>query len=616
MLRYVALIWNPQQPLECAVARTVACRLQESSTNWGSALETAGLRVYCAGASPFHGEPILLSDGSGVVLGSLFSTQMTTQDTVSVHTLSDRDTATITSSDGRALMEQFWGRYVFFYVNRHGGGKRILRDPTGRMQCQFIRYDGTYLFFSCAQDVAQLGLVDFTINWPLIASQLISMLVEARETGLTQVSNVLAGECVNITDGRLDRRSYWHPARFLDAEPIKDVQCASRQLRHTLVNCAQAYARCHESILVRLSGGLDSSIVLASIQGMATRPQLTGLNFYSIGSDSDEREYARAAAARAQCELVELDRNPDIDLRAMLNSTLTAQPSHYPIRLELDSQEIEVIRARGVTAIFDGNGGDGILYQNPLIETAVDYLRDNRCGATLPRIALGIARTSNYSMWHVLNYALRRAYRRTEWDPMSDALSHASLVPPELKEPGYIRCYLHPWLEDLAGAGPARLWHVLNMSIPLNFEDQFAPINQPTEVLPIFSQPILELCLRIPTYVLAANGWDRGAARLAFSGLVPSEIIRRKSKGGREEHVTEIFHRNVDFIREMLLGGRLAAEGLLNVNAAERALYGTPAEVGTGMMELFMYLSVETWVRNWETHRSAMSAPSEKRRLA
>lgn len=571
--------------------------------------------VFCRGSSPAHGQPIHLSDGTGVAIGSLFERCSSPGDNV-VSAFNSEQSAAINLSRGRTLVEQFWGRYVFFQVDDSARTMRVLRDPTGRMPCQFARYNGAYVFFSCAQDAADLGVLNFSINWPAISNQLISVLLEARETGLREVFNVLAGECLHIGASTFTGSFYWHPAHFIARDPLDDLESATRHLREVVAYCSQSWARRHESILVRLSGGLDSAIVLGSIQDMADRPQLTCLNFYSVGCDSDEREYARLAAARARCELVELERDPHIDLRGMLKSTLTAQPTHYPIRTELDCQEAGVIGVRGVTGIFDGNGGDGIFYQNPLIDIAADYVRRNGVRAALPRIALGIARTTNTSIWRVLKYAIQQGRADATWDPLPDAIAHASLVPDELKaEPAKIRRYLHPWFEQLRDVGPARLWHIANMSIPLNFEDQRAAESYPAEVLPIISQPVLELCLRIPTYLLAVNGWDRGAARLAFRRLLPSEIVRRQSKGGREEHVNAIFQRNIGFFREMLLEGRLAHEGLLNVRAAERALASVPAALGTNMMELFTYLSLETWVRNWEIgSRSAKNEPTDGHR--
>ena len=51
---------------------------------------------------------------------------------------------------------------------------------------------------------------------------------------------------------------------------------------------------------------------------------------------------------------------------------------------------------------------------------------------------------------------------------------------------------------------------------PFDFYDPLGQGNEAERISPLFSQPLMELCLRIPTYVLTEGGWDRAVARRAF----------------------------------------------------------------------------------------------------
>ena len=91
-------------------------------------------------------------------------------------------------------------------------------------------------------------------------------------------------------------------------------------------------------------------------------------------------------------------------------------------------------------------------------------------------------------------------------------------------------------------------------------------------ISPLITQPVAEACLRVPSWLWLAPGQDRAAARHAFQSALPQAIVHRRSKGTPTSFVATIFDRNRPAIRDMLLGGRLAALEILDVNAVERAL--------------------------------------------
>ncbi len=129
------------------------------------------------------------------------------------------------------------------------------------------------------------------------------------------------------------------------------------------------------------------------------------------------------------------------------------------------------------------------------------------------------------------------------------------------------------------------------------FYDPLGHPGDPQHVAPLFSQPLVEVALRIPTYVLMTSGRDRTLARLAFARDVAPQILRRHAKGGMEEHVRDILRRDLDFARSMLLDGMLVKERLLDRVKVEEALSGRPSAVTQGLSEIFHHLNIEVWAR-------------------
>lgn len=144
-----------------------------------------------------------------------------------------------------------------------------------------------------------------------------------------------------------------------------------------------------------------------------------------------------------------------------------------------------------------------------------------------------------------------------------------------------------------------KLWHVYMLSVPPRFYSNLAEPGDPEWTEPLTSQPLLELCLQIPTFILAADGRERSLARKAFSEELPAPIAERRSKGAIEVFLTNAIMSNVAFVREVMLDGELVKNRLLERSVLERALGQTPERVRSSMGELFDYLALEVWLRGW-----------------
>lgn len=614
MFRYIALIWNPADPAQKEAAQLARHRIQ-LNPKWCSAFNQDGIGVFYAGARRGTSEPYHLQNRSGVVLGTLFERGASLDGTPRRPLLGPRETAPIVASAGRALLESYWGRYVAFLRDSQHEKTWVLRDPTGALPCLSMRFQGVEICFSRMEDAACLDLLPFTLNWPYLTGQLVASLLETRETALLEVSKILAGECLEFHGSTISRSFYWDPFRFARSERIERADEATALLRQTVKGCVRAWASRYDSILHRLSGGLDSSIIVGCLGDPAIRPRITCLNYYSEGSDSDERDFARRTAQHAGLDLVERERDSRVPLQTLLRMPPLAEPLFFaPLQIGRSELEALIAREYDAGAIFDGNGGDGLFYQNPITPTVADYVEYHGVGPSLFSIALHAARIEEVSVWSVLRTALEQRFRRRQWNAFEATFGSVNLLQREALHAVETERLLHPWFQDRAGVPPGKLWHIFHMSIPLNIEDPLASPGDPEQVTPLISQPIFEQCLRIPTYVLTTGGWDRAIARKAFIGDVPAEILKRRSKGGVEDHVKAIVLQNIHFIRELLLDGTLVRENLIDRAKLEEALSGDPSAVAVGSVELFTVLSTEAWLHTWS--RTPRTAAAQRKEIS
>ncbi len=600
MFRYLALIWDPAQQQPQATTAELTDRMTTAS--WQRAVSHPGLAVFHSGSRQGSSAPHLLHAGAGAVLGRLFAGGAAAPTQISAW-----ETDAIVRSGGQRLVDGYWGRYVAFIRDATRQTTRVLRDPSAGMPCLHARFGGVQVFFSNMEDALALGLGPFPVDMSYLAAHLCQQILEVHSSALQGVARVLPGECVEIGRGGIARHLLWNPLHVAAGRPLEDPAAAAVTLGHTVRECVHAWASGHDSIVHTLSGGLDSSIVLACLRDAPARPRLACVNYHSPGANSDERGFARQVAEQAGCELTERERDPSIRLEQLLQAPRSAYPVNNRYYLENSAWEAGFAARRQATALFCGEGGDQIFYQARVRFAAGDYLlrrgRLRGLGPGLFRVALDVARLDRLSVWTVLADALAQGWLGRRWQVQSDIGRYRKLVPDTvLAQVKSDTRFHHPAFQHPARSiGSGKRWHAYQLLFPaMDYYDPLGMINDAERITPLASQPVLELCLRTPIDVLTTGGWDRAVARRAFRPHLPRQVALRRTKGGLDAYFKNVVLANMDFVRPFLLEGRLAAQGLLDRARLEAVLSGEPNRIGADTTELFDCVNLEAWLHRWE----------------
>lgn len=617
MFRYVALIWDAQDSRQADAALAATRRLKASSPRWQEALDSAGLRVLCTDIQAGSFEPQLLPGNAGVVLGSFFARRSDLADDTPAqpYTLDETRTAAIVESHGAWLVRNGWGNYVAFVVDPVTGSTRVLKDPCGSLPCFSTTFGDIIIVFSAMTDCLDLGSLRFTVNRKFLERSLYGGDMTQQWDALNEVKQIRRGECVEFAPGRqpaiVDRRFLWTPFDFAHAHDLfDDADAAALALRNTLRSCTSTLAAFHESGLMRLSGGLDSSIVLACLQRAPIRPRLLGYTQYIPGSPLDPRRWARMAAAHSGCQHVEMESTPDgIRLGSILEMAPAAEPFSTLMHLATAAHEQSLLARHPSSAIFTGDGGDCVFGSSCIGEAAVAYLRRHGPRLAVVRLAAESALVLRQTIWQALERALRMWLTGRSLTNIAALNNEARrLIAEDVVRECEANPAVHPWLAGMRHEP----WEAISklgmlLGTPDLYAGQARPdVEGPQLVAPIYSQPVIELALRIPADVLFAGGQDRGLARRAFRGDVAQPILNRLWKDRAGGFHEEIIHRNLDWLRETFLDGVLVSEGLLDKTAVERALAPglVKSEIFPG--ELLRHLDTEVWARHWTARRSGV----------
>ncbi len=603
MYRYLALIWDPADAGAAASAQSLVQRVSNFPASWQRALDQPGVGVFHSGLNEGASETRTLDSGAGVVLGRVFSRNIESTETARRVTFDATETAAIVSTGGKRLFERYWGRYVAIVRSARTGEVWVLRDPLGQLPCMLTTVKGVTIVFSDLEDCLKLGGLTFSVNWNYIAGILANSGILTQQTALNEVSEVQLGERVRFSGASVDRSIEWHAFDVARNDRIVKVDDAASQLRATTRGCIHAWASCYSGLIHNLSGGLDSSIVLSSLQDAPTRTPFTCLNYYGTGPSEDERQYARLIARHVGAELVESRLDPtNVRLERVTTLRRSARPWYYMYELEHGEVELQLARQKGANGLFSGSGGDGIFYQARAELAVADYLFDHGFGTGLLRTAVDAAQVSRKSIWPLLAKAIRARVLPKRFNAMAESgRSERTLINADvLKSAAGKVEFDHPWFTKQAtrGVPPGILWHVSTVSVPPVYYSSFGPEAAPERTMPLLSQPLVELCLRMPSYLLIRSGRDRAIARKAFAADLPESIVKRTAKGRIDQYLRNILDANLEFVREFLLDGILVGKGLLNRENLDLYLTKERSPADFQYTEILQeHLCVEAWLR-------------------
>jgi len=614
MLRYIALLWNQHSQTDQKTAEELGAAVQRKLPQWQCGFSTPGCSVHVPGSLGGEGDLIVMPNGGGALLGAAFL-RSTSSDTAACdgqlrvfsHAMADQ----ITTSRGKRALDRLWGSYVLIFSERNSGTGYVLRSPAGLLPCFYAQVHGVHLFFSVVDDYRTVAQKRLSINWPVIRAQAASGDYLTDETALTEIMSVEGGECVRISGSEMRRSVYWNPCTLSrESAGVSLTEAVSSIRRETLVSVC-SWASRYKRILIELSGGLDSSIVLIGLTKSPMRADTYCATFCSTDCPGDDRHFARTMARKTGTTLIEAERDASYDISIFLRCERTARPALNftgPGRFRVAAR---IAESHGCDAIFDGELGDNVFGFPMRAEPVADYLR--RCGPVpgIVIVARDLARLRRLSIWRALlegvSCARSESWLRSRYDLMKFVARHdvdslrfvTKEVLADYEENAQRFC--HPWFRDgsLPTLSSATLIQALIQTTSTALHLPFCIPGLPPYVHPLVSQPLVEAALRIPSNLAIKSGWNRAVARRAFSNELSVEVRQRSTKSQFDCLVRETVRRNAGWLREFLLDGVLAKEGVIDRHRVEQALSDRVNAFDSYFTRLFIQVYIEGWLRQW-----------------
>ena len=439
---------------------------------------------------------------------------------------------------GAAMVERLRGMFAFAVMDRVEGRALLARDRFGKKPLCYADTGDGLAFASTLDALRPLLRSTPEIDLAAIARYLVLQYVPAPLTAWRGVSKLPPGHLVEWRRGRLEVRRYWSPPQREpgDLEPWPEL---AERLRALIGEAVSARLESEVPLGVFLSGGLDSSVVVAELARAGAMPAT-----YSVGfkhSEFDETRYAKLVAERFGAEHHELV--ADEDPAGLFEELTAAYDEPFADSSALATLAVAKAAREHVTVVLTGDGGDELFGGY----TRYAYLRrasrlHHRLGpisAVAGRAAEAVGRVVRSD-----HLARGAGWVRSPWPAYRDTLFHfhprelGSLLTADAQSVVRAGAPIAE-LDALWRRGPpdvtTAMWVDEQTYLP---DDLLVKMDRATMAhslegrSPLLDHELAELAATIPERLLFDDaGVGKAILRSAYRDVLPPEILARDKMG-------------------------------------------------------------------------------------
>ncbi len=483
------------------------------------------------------------------------------------------------------VASRHWGQFVAVAVDAQT--VRFYRDPSAGQACYMCRV-GRAFFAASSVDLLRLATgQDFEICRDAIIQALAYRDLRHDRTALKTVCELTPG--CTASDQNEEVRYAWQPLADLEVGRALAHEEIAGRLERVLRVAVRAQTNGAGRVMLELSGGLDSSLLAMLLADMAI--DFTAVTYVGPDARDDESDFARAVCDHLGCQWRGSVLSADhIRLHESAAAHL-AWPSARLFTQLFDQAAEKAMDELGCDMIMSGGGGDGTFCYLPSSAPLIDCLGSWKTmlngRAVVHDLALAHDTTSAEIIWR----ALRKMSlpHRLSWKRDGSFLSRDARR--SLSRRAYHRGI------DLGCAPRGKCDHLKQMIGIHNHLDAYGAPRHDALRFPLVSKPVVEAALQIPTWQWFEGGSNRAPVRRLLADRLPPMISGRRSKGGFDAVIRDIFKERSGEMRAHLHDGWLATEKILDVEAVD-AEFRRFQESGSGNINRLMLLwDTEMWVR-------------------
>jgi asparagine synthase (glutamine-hydrolysing) len=257
---------------------------------------------------------------------------------------------------GLDFVERLRGMYAIAIHDPAAGRLVLVRDPFGIKPLYYAETPKGFVFASEPQALIASGLVAPRLDPAARAELLQRQFVSGGDTIFLGIKRVLPGETLAVENGRIVERR--RRAALPAGGPVERSEGeALAALDAALTDSVEMHQRSDVPYGMFLSGGIDSSAVLALMARLNDRPVRAFTAYFPDTAAADERAQARAVAAALGAEHVEVEFS-ERDFLALLPAVAASLDDPTADYATLPTYKLAQVAGRELKVVLSGEGGD------------------------------------------------------------------------------------------------------------------------------------------------------------------------------------------------------------------------------------------------------------------
>lgn len=518
--------------------------------------------------------------------------------------MSSGDTAVLLASLvrwGPDAFRRLNGMWALAFFDRHESRVLLSRDRLGVKPLYFALARHTLVMASEIKGVlAGSAGRQFGLNRDIVARYLVQSLVSAQsETFFDGIEAFPAASYaqidLNAPSISIEPKQYWrHP--FEQPEHNGAVPDAD-EIRELFLDSVRLRLRSDVPVGVMLSGGLDSSSILAAAAKTMPGARLQALSVVSRDPETSEEPFIDRMTAHVGCDILKVQSDDDPH-RMWDELAETIWHFDHPVLSFSNVAHRRVIglgREAGLIVLLTGQGSDEQMggYNKFLYFYLQDRLRRGKVKGPASMLAGCLW---NRTILPEFSLAAAKRYIPFLRGRLSQGWIGSALGTAKLLDSGLGSSYEErEWLDLKRFSLPALLTSEDRMSMAHSCEMR----------TPFLDYRLVEALARVPAEAKLARGWTKHILREAMNDLLPSEIAWRRDKKGYSlpgrKWLTTALRPKVDEILNQPM--KAVDLGLIDA-AGARSMFAdlSSGRSGVRYQDVLSIISLELWVRRFAAH--------------
>src|SRR2546422_2648723 len=508
----------------------------------------------------------------------------------------------------------------------------IGRDRIGEKPLYIRREPGRLLFASEMKSILQLGDVPRRLNLTALEEYLALGYVPAPLSLIEGIEKLLPGHYLVAEQGRTEDREYWD-VPIAAPEDRSEEEWVER-VRAKLLETVKMQLISDVPLGAFLSGGIDSSTIVAAMAKMTGRPVKT----YSIGYEGEhsyynELPYAKAVAEAFHTEHHEIVVHPEVS--ELLPKLIWHLDEPVADSACLTTYLVSKLARESVTVILSGVGGDELFggyrrYLGDSLMRFYSFLPRFVRRKWLPSVLARIPQ-DRHSTWK--DYARYAAafVKSAELEPASRYMGYITLFAPQVQQEllqgggsdsnnsdlaatalqeAFARCTDSDSLNRI-------LYADLKTSLPddlLAMTDRMSMGASIECRAPLVDYELVELMARMPSSLKVRGFTMKYLMKKVVAPWLPREILERKERGFGAPIGAWLRKDLQPMISELLSEDQIRRRGIFHWPAIQRLIADHAAERSDHTDHLLSLVMLELWCQivldgnGWETVRTPQIA--------